>query len=102
MKECCKKYLDEQFGGDADIMSEIYSEYAESARTKAAEAAAALAAGDWTQLDRVAHTLKGNALAAGDSEMAETAIELRKTAALHDTDASASLVAKLESFAKEL
>lgn len=52
MKECCKKYLDEQF--------------------------------------------------AGDSEMAETAIELRKTAALHDTDASASLVAKLESFAKEL
>ena len=65
-------------------------------------AAAALAAGDWTQLDRVAHTLKGNALAAGDSEMAETAIELRKTAALNDTDASVSLVAKLESFAKEL
>ena len=63
MKECCRKYLDEQFGDD-DVVKEIYDEYASSAHEKIAEAGAALAAGDWTTLDRVAHTLKGNALAA--------------------------------------
>ena len=38
MKECCAKYLDEQFGGDADIVGEIYGEYVSSVREKIAEA----------------------------------------------------------------
>ena len=67
MKECCKKYLDEQFAGDADIVNEIYGEY-----------------------------VKGNALAAGDEEMAETAIALRSAANLKDDVAAAELVSKLE------
>ena len=95
MKECCKKYLDEQFGGDADVVAEIYAEYVSSVKEKLDEARQALAAGDWTRLDRVAHTMKGNALAAGDTELAETAIELRKTAALADATQSASLVERL-------
>ena len=99
MKECCRKYLDEQFGGDADVMGEIYSEYVSSVGAKLAEADAALAAADWKTLDHVAHTMKGNALAAGDAEMSETAIALRKAAALSDAASAASLVAKLRELA---
>ena len=102
MKECCKAYLDEQFGGDADVMAEIYGEYVSSVQEKLAEADSALAASDWVRLDRVAHTVKGNALAAGDAEMAETAIELRKAAALTDSGQSASLIGKLKELAKGL
>lgn len=95
MKECCKKYLDEQFGDDG-VVKEIYDEYAVSAHEKIAEAGAALAAGDWTLLDRVAHTLKGNALAAGDEELANTAIELRKAATLKDASGAAALHGRLK------
>ena len=102
MKECCRKYLDEQFGGDADVMGEIYSEYVSSVGVKLAEADTALAAGDWSLLDRVAHTVKGNALAAGDTEMAETAIALRKASALADSAEAASLVAKLRELERGL
>ena len=102
MKECCRTYLDEQFGGDADVMAEIYGEYVSSVREKIAEAGAVLASGDWTTLDRVAHTVKGNALAAGDAEMAETAITLRKAAALKDSDQSSSLIAKMDELSKGL
>ena len=101
MKECCKKYLIEQFGDD-DIIGEIYGEYASSAIEKTGEATAALAAEDWASLDRVAHTLKGNALASGDTEMADTAIALRKASALKDSAEAASLIAKLDALSKEL
>lgn len=102
MKESCRKYLDEQFGGDADVVGEIYSEYVSSVGAKLAEADAALAAADWKLLDHVAHTVKGNAMAAGDADMAETAIALRKASALSDTAAAASLIAKLGELAAQL
>ena len=102
MKECCRVYLDEQFGGDADVMGEIYSEYVSSVGAKLAEAEAALSAADWTLLDRVAHTVKGNALAAGDTEMAETAIALRKASALADAAESASLISRLRELSAQL
>lgn len=102
MKECCRKYLDEQFGGDDDVVREIYAEYVSSAKEKIAEAGAALAAADWTMLDRVAHTVKGNALAAGDEEMANTAIALRKTAILKDAAASAELHERMKALEAEL
>lgn len=102
MKECCKTYLDEQFGGDADIIGEIYGEYVASVREKIGEAESALAAPDWSQLDKIAHTIKGNALAAGDKETAETAIELRKAAALSDAALAAPLVTRLKELSQEL
>ena len=102
MKECCRKYLDEQFGGDADVMGEIYSEYVASVGAKLAEADAALSGADWTLLDRVAHTVKGNALAAGDTEVANAAIELRKASALQDASLSASLVDQIKELSKGL
>ena len=102
MKECCRKYLNEQFGGDAEIIGEIYGEYVSSVHAKLAEIGAALAESDWTKLDRTAHTVKGNALSTGDGAMAETAIELRKMAALKDAAGAASLYARLGELEKEL
>lgn len=102
MKECCAKYLEEQFGGDADIMNEIYGEYVSSIHEKIAEADEALAASDWTRLDRTAHTMKGNALAAGDAETADVAIALRKAAALADASLSASLVDRIKELSEGL
>lgn len=96
MKECCKKYLDEQFGGDADVVADIYGEYGISLRAKVAEAAAALAAGDWKTLDGTAHTIKGNALAVGDGEVSGVAVLLRQAAKLEDRGACAPLVSDLE------
>ena len=91
MKECCRVYLDEQFGGDADVVGEIYGEYVSSVGEKLGEADAARAAEDWGQLDRVAHTIKGNALTAGDGAMAEAAIALRKASALKDPGEASSI-----------
>jgi len=101
MKECCAAYMNEQFG-DADLVKEIYDEYVSSMDAKLKEAEAALSGGEWTQLDRVAHTIKGNALAAGDGEMAETAIQLRSSAQLNDRGQSAALIARLADLRKQL
>ena len=95
MKECCVAYMNEQFGNNAELVKEIYDEYASSMRVKVSEAENALAAGEWTQLDRVAHTIKGNALTVGDNEMAQVAIELRSTSQLHDHEQSAALISRL-------
>ena len=102
MKECCKQYLDGQFGGDADVVGEIYGEYAASMREKMAEAKAALAAKEWEPLDKIAHAIKGNALAAGDQEMADTAIALRNAAKLASEDEAASLISRIAALAEEL
>ena len=102
MKECCVAYLNEQFGNNAELVKEIYDEYASSMRVKVREAENALAAGEWTQLDRVAHTIKGNALTAGDNEMAQVAIELRSTALLHDHEQSAALISRLMGLEEQL
>ena len=102
MKESCRVYLDEQFGGDADLVGEIYNEYVSSVVAKIGEAESALASQDWTRLDRTAHTIKGNALAAGDQEIADTAISLRKSAALSDVALSSSLIEKIKELSKVL
>ena len=102
MKECCRVYLDEQFGGDADVIGEIYGEYVSSLKEKLLEADATRAAFEWDKLDKVAHTIKGNALATGDNVMAETAIALRKACALKDADGADSLISKLRELEKEL
>ncbi len=102
MKECCEKYLNEQFGNDAAVVNEIYAEYVSSVNVKAAEADAALAAGAWDALDKVAHTIKGNSLAVGDQQMANTAIELRNAAKQQDRDQAGRLIADLRVLEKQL
>ena len=102
MKECCRKYLTEQFGNDTEVVDAIYAEYVSSIGAKMAEADAALAAGSWDVLDRAAHTVKGNALAAGDQQMADTAIALRNAAKQQNRDEAERLIADLKSLAEQL
>ena len=102
MKECCSVYLAEQFGGDADVMKEIYDEYVKSVMEKKAELAVAIDAADWQAADRMAHTLKGNSLASGDMEMCDTALDLRKAVALGDVAACRALLSKIDELSKGL
>jgi len=102
MKECCAKYLNEQFGGDEAVTAEIYGEYVASVHEKLKEADTALAANEWQQLDRVAHTIKGNALATGDEEMAKTAIDLRSASQLQDRERAATLISRVQTLSELL
>ena len=102
MKACCKAYLDEQFGGDADVTAEIYGEYVSSVKEKIPEIEASLASAQWDVLDKLAHTVKGNALQAGDTETAEVAIAMRKAAALADTASLDALLSRMKTLAEGL
>jgi len=102
MKACCEAYLNEQFGGDKDVIGEIYGEYVSSVGEKLKDADNALATAAWLPLDRIAHTIKGNALAVGDEKMAQTAIDLRGAAQLQDQAQAAALVAQMKELATTL
>ena len=102
MKECCRTYLNEQLGDDAEAVDAIYAEYVTSIGAKIGEADAALAANEWDALDRVAHTVKGNSLAVGDQQMADTAIALRNAAKLQNRGEVEQLIADLKSLAEQL
>ncbi|MBO4512160.1 MAG: Hpt domain-containing protein [Victivallales bacterium] len=101
MKQLCIDFLMEQFG-DEETVKEIYDEYAKSIVEKIGEADTTLASEQWTELDHVAHAIKGNALATGDNAVAETAIELRLAAKLQDKDKSLALVNKIKELAKDI
>lgn len=106
MKECCRQYLNEQFGGDAGVIDEIYAEYATSVRAKAEEVAATFGARQWDAMDKAAHAVKGMALSAGDEEMANLAISLRETVKACGADGgmqdAARLVSEMGKMAAEL
>ena len=91
----------EQFG-DEDVVNEIYAEYVKSIQEKDSEIDAAIAAENWSSLDSLAHAVKGNALAAGDTAIADVAIALRSAAKMSEKDMAASLFGKLRELAKEL
>lgn len=101
MKQCCKDYLMEQFG-DEDIIKELYEEYVKSIREKLSEIEAAFAAENWTSLDHLAHAVKGNALATGDTAVADVAISLRVAAKMSEKENSRTLIDKLQELAKEI
>ena len=101
MKQSCKDYLMEQFG-DEETVNEIYAEYAKSIQEKIPELEAALTAENWSVLDPLAHAVKGNALAAGDTDIANVAIDLRVAAKLSEKDTAASLLKKLKELAEEV
>lgn len=102
MKQQCREYLDGQFAGDEESIKEIYEEYVRSYHEKLGDSREALASGDWTKLDRAAHTLKGNALAVGDTSVADAAIELRLASKLQNAADSERLIAALEELEKTL
>ena len=101
MKRGCRDYLMEQFG-DEEVINEIYAEYAKSIQEKLPEFEAALTAEDWSALDRLAHAVKGNALATGDTDTANAAIDLRIAAKMSEKDSARSLFEKLKALAQEI
>ena len=101
MKQCCKAYLTEQFG-DEDVINEIYSEYAKSMQEKIPELEAALKAENWAVLDTLAHAVKGNALATGDTDSANAAIALRIAAKMSNKDEAHTHFEELKKFAAEI
>ncbi|MBR2837526.1 MAG: Hpt domain-containing protein [Kiritimatiellae bacterium] len=101
MKECCRIHLTEQFG-DAATVEAIYTMYVESIGEKLAEAKGALAGADWGKLDAAAHTIKGNALSAGDTPMADVAIALRNASKLQDAGDAAKLIERIEALSAGL
>ena len=101
MKQCCKEYLTEQFG-DEDVINEIYSEYAKSMQEKIPELEAALTAENWAVLDTLAHAVKGNALATGDTDSANAAIALRIAAKMSNKDEANTHFEELKKFAAEI
>ena len=102
MKECCRTYLNEQLGDDAETVDAIYAEYVTSISVKIGEADVALAEGAWDTLDKVAHTVKGNSLAVGDQQMADVAIALRSAAKLQERDQTAQLIEDMKALVKQL
>lgn len=102
MKACCKAYLAEQFDGDEGVMEEIYAEYRSSMGEKIGEIALATGRGDWEAVDRLAHAVKGNALAVGDQATADTAIELRGAAKLGDAGHADACIGRLKALSAEL
>lgn len=94
-KECVKNWLVGQFGDDEAIIAEIYGEYLKTTRENLDKADAAMARGDFPGLDRVAHTLKGNALMVGDQDIADTAIALRNAAKISDAANGSTLLVRL-------
>lgn len=101
MKQCCRDYLMEQFG-DEDVIKDIYEEYVNSIREKLPEFETALASENWQTLDHLAHAVKGNALAVGDTDIADVAIALRSAAKLSEKDTATSLYEKLKALAEEI
>ena len=91
----------EQFG-DEEVVKEIYAEYANSIREKLPELEAALTAENWSSLDQMAHAVKGNALATGDTDTANVAVALRIAAKMSEKDTARSLLDKLLELAKDI
>jgi len=99
MTEEIKAWLNGQFPGDEETIAAIWGEYVRSIGEKLPEARAALAISDFEKLDRLAHTLKGDALLVGDKPMAEGAIALRNAAKAADSDAAEQALARLAQLA---
>ena len=101
MKDDVRQWLNDQFGGDEETIAAVWEEYLGSAAEKIAEGRAALAASDFPLLDRIAHTLKGNALMVGDQTSAMAGIALRDAAKASDPTAAAKALDNLEALDRE-
>ena len=69
---------------------------------KIPELEAALTAENWAVLDTLAHAVKGNALATGDTDSANAAIALRIAAKMSNKDEANSHFEELKKFAAEI
>ena len=69
MKEEIVAYLKEQVGDDKELLDTLYSDYCATVTEYVDALKAALPKGDFAELKRLAHTIKGNSAMVGDTEM---------------------------------
>lgn len=101
IKESTKAWLMEQFGANEEVVIEAWNEYLRSTTERIEAARAALAAQDYTQLDVIAHTLKGNAMTMGDEATLAASLALRDDAKASDAAAAAKAIEALEKCDRE-
>ena len=97
MKATVANWLNDQFGGEAEVIAAIWSEYLAGTEEKIGECDAALAVPDYPLLDRIAHTLKGNGLMVGNEEAAKAAIALRDASKVGDHAGCAAAIERIKS-----
>lgn len=95
MEDGIRQWMASQFGDDAETIALVWNEYLADTAKRLAAARAALTAGDFTELDRVAHTLKGNALNVGDRRMMEAALALREASQTANGSLAEGLLARM-------
>lgn len=86
MKECVSKWLNEQFGGDTDVIGMVYEEYKSTMGRLIVDLADARSKKDAQTVDRVLHTIKGSAAMVGDMEVSNLAANARKQGSGADLD----------------
>ena len=99
MKACVEKWLNDQFGGDGQMVADVYEEYRQTMRRLVGELASARQAGDAAAVDRILHTMKGSAAMVGDEEVSAYAAASRQVGGATDLE---SRERKLRIFVEEL
>ena len=95
MNDNVRQWMNEQFEGDSETIALVWGEYLNETAVKLDAVRTALAASDFPELDRLAHTLKGNALMVGDTALVQASISLRDAAKASDAEASGRALARL-------
>lgn len=94
--------LRETVGGDQNLVNDIVVNYIAETTNFCAETEAAIKAGDMVTVERLAHSLKGNARLFGDGALAELAASLEKSAKEENTLAVRELIEPTDSARQSL
>jgi len=95
MKDDVRQWLGEQFAGEDETMALVWGEYLTETSSKLEATRAALAEENFPELDRLAHTLKGNALMVGDGALVTAAVALRDASKASDAEGCERALARL-------
>ena len=102
MKEEIIAYLKEQVGDDKELLDTLYSDYCATVTEYVEALKAALPKGDFTELKRLAHALKGNSAMLGDTEMNAHALAFENGAKAEAIAACQAELHELERLLTEL
>ena len=103
MQEEIITYLKEQVAGDdKELLDSLYAEYCLTAKEYVASLKTALPAGDFSELKKLAHTLKGNSAMVGDKAMNAHALAFENGAKAEALATCQAEILELENLLKEL
>lgn len=103
MKQDILNYLKEQVGADdADLLEALYAEYFNTVMEKVGELQAAIPAGDFEALRRIAHALKGNAAMVGDTAINQHALAFEMGAKSADIETCKTEFTQLQALASAM